>query len=748
VQSRHRPLIGLPSRAAALAHALGVLGLLLAPRGAMPAPTALGASTDLSVVTATRYTVQPDQKRIRVAVDVTIANHRADTRTSRYYYDHAFLAVQPGAASPSVVKGPKRASVRVASRAADQTVLRLDFGAKLYGGHTTSFRFAFNLADVGSGARRLIRVGTSLITFPVWAYASDGATGSRVTVRFPKGYDVTVESGAFGTQAHTSDGGTILSTGTLANPLGFFAYVSAQQPATYRTTSMAVKVPDGTIPLSMKAWKDDKSWAGRVGGLFGRALPVLQADIGMAWPHDGPVVVQEAVSRSTGGYAGLYDPKASQIQVAYWAGSAVIVHEAAHGWFNGSLLADRWADEGFASLYAQRALRTLAIKASVPKLTAKLRAAAFPLNAWPASPAPASASEAYGYAGSYALAALIAKRAGPEALARVWADAAGRIGVYQPPAGQGTGAAETVDGAPDWRGLLDLLETETGQDFTDLWRTWVVRPDEAALLDRRAAAQAAYTTLLGSTGGWALPRSVRDALRAWQFDSATSLLSKARQALAERASLETAAKDAGLSLPARMQTLFEAGDFTGAVAEAQAERAAIAAITGATAAGTSGDDPVTAVGLIGGDPERDLGAARTAFAAGDNAGAVTVANAASQAWAGAYGEGRRRLLMGISLAAALAVLGLSLVSRLRHSRTTPPGSPRHEAPALLGGTAIVIARPRGRHGAQATTSPGDPSTVVQAAPPAAPEPYPILPANATAGEPPEPPSDIVDEGAQ
>ena len=50
---------------------------------------------------------------------------------------------------------------------------------------------------------------------------------------------------------------------------------------------------------------------------------------------------------------------------------------------------------------------------------------------------------------------------------------------------------------------------------------------------------------------------------------------------------------------------------------------------------------------------------------------MTAATAASQAWADAHGEGRRRLLMGISLAAALVVLGLSLASRLRRSRRTP-----------------------------------------------------------------------------
>jgi len=701
-RSPHGSLARLPQRAAALAFALGLLGLLLAPLGAIPVPTARGASTDLTLVTATRYTVQPASRRVRVVVDVTIANHRSDTKVSRFYYDHAFLDVQPGAANPAVVTGPKGAAVHIASRGASATVLRIDFGGKLYGGKATSLRFAFNLSDVGSGARRLIRVGTSLITFPVWAYASDGSTGSRVVVSFPKGYDVTVESGSFATRSRASDGGTVLASGALAKPLAFFAYVSAQQPATYRTTSLAVKVTGGTIDLTMMAWKDDKLWAGRVGGLFTKALPTLQDDIGLAWPHDGTVIVAEAVSRKTGGYAGLYDPKESQIQVAYWAGSAVIVHEAAHGWFNGTLLADRWADEGFASLYAQRALQTLKIKASVPKLTAKLKASAFPLNAWPASPAPASASEAYGYAGSYTLATLIAKRAGTDVLARVWADAAGRIGAYQPPAGQGTGTPESVADAPDWRGLLDLLETETGESFTDLWRAWVVRPDEAALLDRREAAQAAYASVLGVTGGWALPKSVRDALRAWRFDSVTSQLAQARGALAERAGLDAAARTAGLTVPGKMRALFEAGDFAGAVAEAQAERSAIDAITAAEASRATGSGPVTAVGMIGRDPEKDLAAARAAFTSGDSSGAVTAAAAASGAWADAFGEGRRRLLMGISLIVAALALGFSLASRLGRSRRAP----------------------------------------------VAPDPYPILPANATAPEPPEPPSAVADRGAE
>ncbi len=671
----------LRQRAASLAFAIGVLsllGLLLGPAGIVPAPTARGASTDLTIVTAAIYSVLPSQGRVSVVVDVSIANHRADTRVNRFYFDHAFLNVQPGAANPRVTKGPSGASVHISSRGANATTLRLDF-AQLFGGHTTSFRFAFDLKDTSTAVQRLVRVGTSLVTFPVWAYASDGASGSRVTVRFPKGYDVSVESGTFTTQTHASDGGVVLATNALANPLGFFAFVSAQQPATYRATNLSVKVEDGTIPLTIRAWKDDRSWAGRVGPLFTRSLPLLRSDIGLAWPHDGAVVVQEAVSRSTGGFAGLYDPTASMIQVAYWANSATVVHEAAHGWFNGTLLADRWEVEGFASLYAQRALVALKIKSSAPALTAKLRAAAFPLNDWPATPAPTTAAESYGYAASYALATLILNQAGPDALARVWADAAARTGAYQPPSGQSP-TPETVDGAPDWRGFLDLLEAETGLDFTTLWRTWVVRPGEAGLLDQRAAARTAYQGALAAADGWALPRSIRDALRAWRFDVATSLLAQARTALAERTTLEAQASVAGLALPPAVQQLFEAGDLAGAAREAQHEEAAIAAIGAAAEGQAQGrGDTLANVGMIGQDPERELAAARAALAAGDTVTATSSAQASAQMWGDAHGEGRRRVLMAVALVVALSVLALSLASRLLRPRRSSRIRP--EAPA-------------------------------------------------------------------
>ena len=44
--------------------------------------------------------------------------------------------------------------------------------------------------------------------------------------------------------------------------------------------------------------------------------------------------------------------RAGEVAIAYYADDFVVLHEAAHAWFNGSLLADRWSNEAFASYYA------------------------------------------------------------------------------------------------------------------------------------------------------------------------------------------------------------------------------------------------------------------------------------------------------------------------------------------------------------------------------------------------------------
>ena len=139
---------------------------------------------------------------------------------------------------------------------------------------------------------------------------------------------------------------------------------------------------------------------------------MLREDIGLPWPIEDPLVIHETAGRDPDASAGVYDPALKRMDVAYWADRGVVIHQAAHGWFNGDLLADRWANEGFATFYALRTAAKLGVPAASPEVTDEARAASFPLNAWAASDGQGpttTAADTYGYAASLALANALAR---------------------------------------------------------------------------------------------------------------------------------------------------------------------------------------------------------------------------------------------------------------------------------------------------------------------------------------------------
>jgi len=238
--------------------------------------------------------------------------------------------------------------------------------------------------------------------------------------------------------------------------------------------------------------------------------------------------------------------------------------------------------------------------------------------------------------------------------------------------GTGATAIGRETAPPDWRGLLDLLETRTDATYDDLWRTWVVRPEEAALLDQRAAARAAYAAAVIDAGDWELPRAIRTTLDRWQFGEAMTMIGKARAVLAARSDLSADAAAAGLTLPTALRDAFERRGPEAAQAELGAEAAAIERI--ASDARSEPADPgiVASIGLLGEDSAASMAQARTAFASGDLAGAVASADRARDTWLGATDAGRGRLAIA---AAGLAAFGLLLLGWSRRRRPRPPVSP-------------------------------------------------------------------------
>jgi hypothetical protein len=649
----------------ALLFAIGMLG---APVGPLAASPARAATPDLTIVTSARYDVQPSRHRVHVTVDMTLTNHLRDTVTKRYYFDHAFLAVIPGSSGYAFHwAGAGQPSVRVASRSKGYTLLRLDLAQRLTSGHSAAYRLTFDLADPGGASTRDLRVGDSLVSFPVWAFASDATPGSSVTVVFPKGFQIQVEAGSIPSPTTRDDGRVVFHSGVLAKPLDFFAFLVADRPGAYAATTVKTTVLKAPVEVAVRSWSDDTAWGKRVGSLLKRGLPVLGDRIGLPWPDFGSTLtIEEAVSRSTGGYAGIFDPAAGKVAIAYYADEFVVLHEASHAWFNGALLADRWSNEAFASYYGAAAASDLKLKIRTDVLTDKLKKSRIPLNAWGAVGSEKVAQEDYAYAAALDLARQIAKRAGPAGLQAVWKAASDKVGAYQPV----DGGSETVSGPPDWRGFLDLLEDRTDAAYEDLWRTWVARPADLTLLDQRAAARGKYDTLVTDVGDWHLPKTIRDAMRSWRFDDATALIDGAEAVLAERKDVERAAQDAGLVAPAALRLAFEDDDgFDDATAEASAELQAIQRYVDAVGRRPSELSPLMSLGMWGETPEADLVAAREAFARGDLPASALASDEAAASWANAesIGQGRAFSLSALGVFALMA-LGLFATTFRRRQR--------------------------------------------------------------------------------
>ena len=663
--------------------AIVALGVLAAP----PAVHEVRAATpDLTIVSTARYDVEPDDRRIHVTVDLTLHNRLKDTATRRFFFDTAFLAVLPGTTGFKVSADGLRPAVRVHREDEDYTLLRIGLGQRLFSGRTAKYRLTFDLPDRGGSSTRDVRIGTSLASFPVWAFASDSTPGSAVTVVFPKGYTIDVEAGEFPEPTVDERGRTIFRSGELPTPLTFFAYFVADRPGAYEEHILETEVLEAPVDVVVRAWPEDPPWAERVGDLFVRGLPRLAERIGLPWPREEGLVVQEAVSRSTGGYAGLFDPTRGHVEVAYYADDFVVLHEAAHAWFNGELLTDRWALEAFASFYALAVAGDLEVEAAGDELTDDLREARIPLNAWGPIGRETTATEDYAYAATLALARLIAERAGDDGLRAVWQAAADREGAYQPPedaagAQAGSGSAggtpraadpERVVGPPDWRGLLDLLEDRTDATYADLWREWVVRPEDEPLLDERATARQHYDSVVEQAAGWALPRPIRDAMRAWQFETATGLLDEATVVLEQREAIDAAAARAGLTPPDSLRTAFEGDDgFADATIEIEAQLQTIDVYADAVASEPADPDLITQLGLWDTTPRVDLAAAAKAYAAGDLEASVSASESARLTWLQAPEVGRTRaLIIGsvATLVVLLLMLGVVALVRLARGR--------------------------------------------------------------------------------
>ena len=161
-------------RLARLAGISGALALALAI-GLVPAlaPSRVAAARpDLTLVGHATYDVLPDEGRVAVSVRLRATNHLRDTVARRFFFRTAFLTVLPGTSHFRISGGNGKPRVSVAQRRADYTNLRIDLGANLAAGRSTTLTLTFDLEDSGGAPERPVRITPSIVSFNAWAFAT------------------------------------------------------------------------------------------------------------------------------------------------------------------------------------------------------------------------------------------------------------------------------------------------------------------------------------------------------------------------------------------------------------------------------------------------------------------------------------------------------------------------------------------------------------------------------------------------
>ena len=602
-----------------------------------PAPVA-AAQTDLRFTSSSTWTADPANGRVHVQVAVAATSHTVDSDGRRYYYDQVQLTVPPfsagfAATSPTGQKLP----VTVVSATPSGEILNVGLGQRLYAGQSGSVNLKFDLVDSGGSTDRDFRISDNVVSFPVWAFGSPNTSGSTITVNFPSGFTVQQEFGGL-TQAPPSSGKVVFTSGPIADSTevsAWFTAVKPVAPADFRTRSLVI----GTLKVTLKYWASDVGWADEVQHVIQAGYPAMRDLIGLGDPANLSFTIEEASTQEIGGYSGAYNWQTGDVQVSYFADPFVILHETAHMWFNSNLLIDRWAQEGFASYYAEQIVNRLGYTDHAPVLTDRMRQAAVPLNDWYAASQPNSAVNGYLYGASLSVAQQIAGLAGNSNLAVVWRALFADMAPFQPSHGQ----IESGGGASDWRRLLDLLEQRTGSSFASIWRDWVVDPSQVQLLQQRDQAVTAYSSAKKAAGSWDLPQEIRRSLDTWQFSQALAFISQARGILTQRDEIAARSKTEQTTPPSTLKAAFERSSIGVAGDEASSELAVLADLNSARQAQADAGGAAR-VGLLGADPDADLESARQAFANGDLERAASLSESAQLAWQNANGAARVRIL--------------------------------------------------------------------------------------------------------
>jgi hypothetical protein len=627
----------------------------------------------LRYVGSTAFRADPDRGVIAVTVDLDLTNVQPNERTAagvlEYFFPGVVLPVLDSAQAVRVTSGGADLPVAVSEQPGATDAAEVDFPTNLRFGQQRQLRVTYEVPSAPARSDDVTRVNPAYVAFPAFAVGDAGL--ASVTVEVPPGYEPEIVSSddSFG-----ASGNATSTAADIERPEDWWAIVTAQDDE--RLNDLLVE-EDGRS-FHIRSWPGDDEWARFVADYVGGPVDELAGLVGEPWIDGEPYDVVEAYSPYLYGYAGWFEPIERRIVIGEELDPSVVLHELAHGWFNGDVISERWINEGLANAYAARTLS--AIGQEAPELGPAPDDIPFPLAGWADALAEADSEaaadvEAYGYDTSWFVVDRVIQEIGIDQMKVVLDNVFARQPAY---AGD---RAETLPSAlVDDRRFLDLVERIGGSaEAAALLERYVLADADLALLDDRAAAIVRYDELAAAGDDWAVPLGIRRAMEGWNFTQADQGIDAATVVLDQRQVLDPLVARLELTLPDRLEEAYESArlpldDLTD---EMTAHIEAARAIERISNGSGGAEGLVARVGLWGTDlnPLRDQ--ARAAFDAGDpdRVGAKVAAYEAAQK--DAERDGWTRIGAGVLALAALA--GLALVIARRRGRGPSPEEPPEAA---------------------------------------------------------------------
>ena len=640
-------------------------------------PTADPNGDGLRYVGATTFRAEPERGVVVVTAELDLTNVQPDERTSdgvlEYFFPGVILPVIDSARDLRASSNSADLEVSITEKEGATDAAEVTFPSNLRFGQERRVVVSYEVPSAPARSDDVTRVNPAYVAFPTFAVGDRGL--ASVTVELPAGYqpDIVGSDPDFGTAESTT-----FTARNIEDPEAWWSIVTAQDDD--RLTELLIEEQGRSFRI--RSWPGDDEWAAFVAEYAGDPLDEMAGLIGEPWTDGEPYDIVEAYSPYLYGYSGWFEPVERRIVIGEDLDPSVVLHELAHGWFNGDRITERWINEGLANEFAQQTL--IALGEDGGEIALASDEILFPLATWDdalteADGDDAAAVEEYGYARSWYVIDAVTNDIGLEGLQLVLDAVFERAPAY---AGDGP---ETLPSAMvDDRRFLDLLERVGGSDSADvLLERYVMTETDAGLLEDRATTIARYDELATAGGEWAVPLGIRRAMEAWSFTSADEGIDAALVVIDQRQVLTDLGADLDLALPAGIEAAYEDARLPlDGLADRMAEQIAAAReIERITDASSGVPGLIARIGLLGSALDPLVDQARAAFEAGDLARVDEKVQAFDEAHDEAEAEGWARV--GAAVLTLATVVGVSLLAaRLRRGRSDPFVHAPSEPPPL------------------------------------------------------------------